>query len=332
MKTNSDNIPAPVANEDIIKEQLFFTYAMEMVKETNNFITKEPTAKGMKFYVLQSIMNKKNTRMILIDIANFYNENYIGNKDFIHIPNLEQILENTMYPMLVAIKDGKILGATTIKIENNNSISDNAFFPTQNETVLTITGILTKIQKENEPTIKGIGKELFKIAIKGAYNLNRFKKLRIVCEIDCRNNHSFHSIKNAVKELQDEGYNVNLYIDGYYEICNLRGKLTEAPTFMMEIGLNDKKIINNECMNLSYANCEKDNLLRSISKKIQKNTKEKKQYINIDTDKIITYHAVERVNALLLEIDVANTADGNRREPINIFANSKKKILPIAKS
>ena len=61
---------------------------------------------------------------------------------------------------------------------------------------------------KNGNKIRGLGRELFKSAIKGAYELNKDKKVRLICEVDCRNTNSLYSVCKAVKELQEE--NINL--------------------------------------------------------------------------------------------------------------------------
>ena len=74
----------------------------------------------------------------------------------------------------------EILGTTTVKFGNNKFLTDNPYFPTKGEDILSITGVLTKMNAvdKNGNKIRGLGRGLFKSAIKGAYNANKDKALR----------------------------------------------------------------------------------------------------------------------------------------------------------
>ena len=241
-----------------------------------------------------------------------------------HIPNISNVLNNILnYPiMLVTKKDeyGKdeILGTTTIKFENNKSFTDNPYFPTKGEDVLSITGVLTKLNAVDKDgnKIRGLGRELFKSAIKGAYEINKDKKVRLICEVDCRNTNSLYSVCKAVKELQEENVNLQMFLAGYYEIKNKEKNLLEAPTFILEVDLNGDKEINNNNLNFDYQNCKSTNLFSSLSNVISKNTNENKKFVNIVGDKKVTFHSIEPINALNIKLEVGTTADGNNREPV----------------
>ncbi len=236
--------------------------------------------------------------------------------------------------MLVSRKDeyGKdeILGTTTVKLENNNSITDNPYFPTKGEDVLSITGVLTKLNAvdKNGNKIRGLGKELFKSAIKGAYSINKEQHVRMICEVDCRNTNSLYSVCKAVKELQSE-IDVQMFLAGYYEIKNKDKELTEAPTFVLEIDLNGDKKVNNDLYNFVYQDCKSTNLFSDLSNVICKNTKESKKFVNAVGDKKVIFHSVEPINALNMTLEVGTTADGNNREPMLSLQleNANKTIL-----
>ena len=83
--------------------------------------------------------------------------------------------------------------------------------------------------------IKGIGKELYKSAIKTAYEINKEKKVRLIFEVDCRNVNSIGAALKAVNTLKEEGINTRLFIPGYYEVRNYDNTLAEAPTFICEV-------------------------------------------------------------------------------------------------
>ncbi len=304
------------------KQMIFKTYIEEMEEKTGDFIKKNPTLADTKFYLFQTIQNKDLVRDMIFNLAYFYDVNYIGNKDFIHIPNISNILDNILkYPIMLATQKDEygyedILGVTTIKIENNNSISDNPYFPTYGETVLTISGILTKMNavNKNNSRIRGIGKELIKSSIRAAYNVNKQNKIRLIYEVDCRNIHSFNAVVNAVKELQEDNLNVSINIDGYYEILNSLGDLQEAPTFVLEIEFNSTKT-EKEKIEFNFLNCKSTELFSELNNVIEENTKELKEYVNKKEDKTIIYHTLEKINALNVSINPGDTAKGNERVP-----------------
>lgn len=308
--------------DEAAKQKIFKTYIKEMEEKTEKF--SKTNESSINFHLFQTIRNKDLVRDSIFNLTNFYDYNFTGNKDFMHIPNISNILDNILrYPIMLSTQkdmygNDEILGTTTIKIEKNKNISDNPYFPTVNEEILSITGILTKANAIdiNGNKIKGLGRELFKSAIKGAYNINKERSVRLICEIDCRNKNSLYSIEKAVRELQEEGLNLQLLLTGYYEIYNFNGTLLEAPTFMLEIDLNNKKELNNNIFNFDYTNCQSTNLYSSLSEVICANTKESKKYINIHEDKRVVYHNIAPINALGITLDVGTTADGNERIPV----------------
>ena len=211
---------------------IFNYYKEETKVQTEEIAKKDPNLLNVEFNLIQTLREDKRIKNVIGDTANFYNTNYIGNKDFIHIPKVKNIISNAMqYPIILATKKDvyngtNILGVTTIKMENNKCITDNPHFPTQGQNILTINGILTRMMPLPDSTerIRNVGKYLFKSAIRGAYNINKKEKVRLVCEIDCRNKNSLKSIVKAVKELQEEGLKVQLFITGYYEIKNRKNE------------------------------------------------------------------------------------------------------------
>lgn len=306
----------------IAKQKIFKTYIKEMEEKTEKFTSSEKS--NINFHLFQEISNKNLVRDSIFNLAYFYDANFTGNKDFMHVPNISNILDNILhYPIMLSTQkdeygNDEILGTTTVKMENNKSISDNPYFPTENEDVLSITGILTKsnaVDKEGNK-IKGLGRELFKSAIKGAYTINKERKIRLVCEVDCRNKNSLYSVAKAVGELQQENMNVQMFLTGYYEIYDSNKMLSEAPTFVLEIDLDNEKELNNNNFNFDYTNCQSTNLYSNLSKVICANTKECRKYMNIINDKRVIYHSVKPINALNITLDVGNTADGNERVPV----------------
>lgn len=305
-----------------IKQKMFEIYIKEMEEKTEEY--KKTNGSDINFYLFQSMKSKNLVRDSIFDLAYFYDSNFTGNKDFMHVPNISNIVKNILhYPiMLSARKDeyghNEILGATTIKFENNKSIHDNPYFPSENEDVLSITGILTKanVIDNNGSKLKGLGKELFKSAIKGAYFINKDRKIRLVCEIDCRNKCSLYSVSKAVKELQEENINVQIYLAGYYEVCDDNKALKEAPTFIVEVDLDSKKKLNNNNFIFDYTNCQSTNLYSDLSKVICENTRDSKIYYNVLDGRNIIYHDIEPINTLNITLDVGTSADGNERVPV----------------
>ncbi len=300
------------------KQVIFNHYITEMEEKSKQY---KGCNKNVDFYLLQTIKNKDKVRDMIFNLAYFYDYNFIGNKDFMHIPNIADILNNCLkYPIMLATKkdmygNDEIIGATTVKRENNYSSKQNPFFPTCDEEVLTITGVLAKLYHEDEEKIHGIGKDLFKSAIKGAYEINKQHKIRLITEIDCRNNNSFNAVSKAVKELKAEGININLFISGFYEIVNRENNLTEAPTFILEIDLSGEKNLRNNFVEFNYERCKSDLLYTDISKVIKNNTTEVKKFINRQNENIVSYYKIKPINALNVTIEAGTTAEGNNRTP-----------------
>lgn len=177
-------------------------------------------------------------------IADFYNQNWLGNADFMHIPNFEQTLSNCMkYPIIIARKKGTddILGISTIKYDENSVDKKDPYFPEEDARYFSITGILTRRNNVH----RGIGKKIYEIAIRGAYNYEKYYPgTRIMCVIDCRNRQSLRALNSAVTNIRNnnivgEGMELPANIVGYYELYDKENDdLLEAPTLVMEVGLN----------------------------------------------------------------------------------------------
>ena len=296
-----------------LEETVFKKYFKEMeeLKETSN----------IKFNLFQSLPEKDFLNGIL-KLTYFYDQNFIGNKDFMHVPDVSQVYQNvTKYPVMLATQrnefgENDIIGATTVKIENNLKKSDNPFFPTSNENVMFITGVLAKqnIFDVYGNKVKGIGKQLYRSAIKGAYELNKENKIRLACEIDCRNKNSFDALCKTVKSLQEDELNVGLKLVGYYEIMNKNIELKEAPTFLFEIDFQNKGDESSEKV-FSYVDLDTDNLFKKLSHIIKRNTYEKRSYLNMYEHDFVVYHKIKPINALNMSIEPGSTAVGNERTP-----------------
>jgi len=302
----------------IIKEEIFVKYLKEAKKETIQYSNYDS---NIKFELLQK--RKINIFKNAFILSYFYDQNFTGNKDFMHIPSITQVIQNIVnYPIIIAKKRdefGKeeIVGATTIKFENNKKYSNNPYFPTKNENVLSITGILSKqnIYGIYGNPIRGIGKHLFKTAIKGAYEIHKNNKIRLICEIDCRNNNSMNSLRNAIKELQEENFNISANLVGYYEILKHEHELTEAPTFLFEICFGENEA--SKCKTIfSYNDVKTSNLFYNILQVIKRKTDEERKYINKVNENIVKYHEIKPIDILNMNVIPGLTAIGNDRIPV----------------
>lgn len=214
-------------------------------------------------------------------LAEFYNENWTGNVDFMHIPDLQQTIENCRnYPIIIAREEGKdeILGVSTIKYDENTADVIDPYFPEKDAKYFSITGILTR---KNNPH-RGIGKKIYEIALRGAHNYERYYPgTRIMCVIDCRNRQSLRALATAVDNIRNngvvgEGAELPANISGYYELRDKQtNALVEAPTLVMEVGLQAKQVAEASApRTISYENQEGvplfDSLLGTLRGRLNK--------------------------------------------------------------
>lgn len=307
-ENSSDGKSKPRSQNYFLKHKIFNTYSKEMEVETKEFSLSE----NIDFHLFKRDENIKNYELNVLKIAYFYDRNFIGNSDFIHIPNIYDVAENTLkYPILLATDSfGSICGITTIKYENNRKITDNPYFPTVHEHVLNITGILTRLNNK----VPHVGRSLYETAIRGAYELNKSNSFRLICYIDSRNVNSINSIANAVRDLKQKGLDVDIILTGFYEIYK-KARLQEAPTFVFEIKFHKNyKELKNKVV-FSYEDCLNGDILNNISNKIFQKTDIKRNYINFKKSKTIIYHSIRPINALSITVLPGKTADGNNRVP-----------------
>ena len=272
--------------------------------------------------------NRENIYMV----ADFYNKNWQGNNDFMHIPDFEQTLANTRaYPIIIARKKGtdEILGISTIKYDENSEESIDPYFPEGDAKYFSITGILTK----RNNTYKGIGKKIYEIALRGAYNYEKhYPGTRIMCVIDCRNRLCLRALSSAVKNIRDDGFlgddlNLPANVFGYYELSDKEeGKLLEAPSLVMEVGLSPKEK-NGEEEDFSFRNIifnrkEGQSLFDTLLETLKDNLYEYKinePQVLEDTDAgLVYFYSLEAREMCRLEginIESNGTEKGNDRKP-----------------
>lgn len=192
----------------------------------------------IKFSVVQCDTNFQSPIQIINlvkDISDFYNENWLGNADYLHVPDAKKVLENYLnYPIIMAYRyneDGEIdiLGVSTLKYYQNTATKVNPYYPIPNKRFFEITGILTK----RDSNIKNIGKKIYEILIKA---LEEYQKILpefdVIFVADCRNYMSLNGARGGAKYIREQ-YNDDAFgrIIGIYTVRN-NGVLVEAPTFV----------------------------------------------------------------------------------------------------
>lgn len=182
------------------------------------------------------------------NIADFYNHNWLGNVDFMHIPNFMQVIQNCQsYPIIIAKErdTNQLLGISTIKYDENTDENCDPYFPERDAKYFSITGILVK--KDNPH--RGMGKKIYEIALRGAHNYEKiYPGTSMMCVIDCRNRQSLRALTSAVESVRDnncvgEGKELPVSICGYYELRDKESdELIEAPTLVIDIDLNARDV------------------------------------------------------------------------------------------
>lgn len=183
------------------------------------------------------------------NIADFYNHNWLGNVDFMHIPNFMQVIQNCQsYPIIIAKErdTNQLLGISTIKYDENTDENCDPYFPERDAKYFSITGILVK--KDNPH--RGMGKKIYEIALRGAHNYEKiYPGTSMMCVIDCRNRQSLRALTSAVESVRDnncvgEGKELPVSICGYYELRDKESdELIEAPTLVIDIDLNARDVV-----------------------------------------------------------------------------------------
>ena len=73
-------------------------------KNYNKFLCEQNNFDKIDFHLFQTIQSKEKMKDTLFELAYFYDVNFVGNKDFIHIPNISNIIDNTIhYPIIKRI-------------------------------------------------------------------------------------------------------------------------------------------------------------------------------------------------------------------------------------
>lgn len=324
----------------------------KMIEILNNICVEENkknSNSNVEYEVLQNSFVNECKITDAYFVAKFYNENFCGNADFMHIPNFKQTIDNILnYPIILAREkeSKKILGISILKyFESNNTI--DPYFPIDNAKYFSVTGILTNIENKNLG-FYGIGKKIYEISLKGVLDYKKIDNdIRLMCVIDCRNNHSINALKLATNNLNSKFDipQINSEYVGYYTVEDQNNKnLLEAPTFVIEMkmdNLSEENFDHNKIL-IKYDNDSKskEELYSKIQNTINQNLINDNKIIptvNIDPEcGLVSYYPLLNkcysLNNII--IDTNNTELGNNRNPIpkdEFIFNLKNDLLNMTK-
>lgn len=252
------------------------------------------------------------------DISDFYNENWLGNSDYIHIPDARKVLDNYLkYPIIMAYKtnaDGEIeiLGISTLKYYQNTDTCINPYYPIPNARFFEVTGILTKQNSEE----KNIGKKIYEIIIEA---LEKYQSVMpdfdVIFVADCRNYMSINGARGGAHYIRNLGKNAYAKIIGFYTVRE-NGTLVEAPTFIAKFSFDDYY----SGSKIEFAYEDTDDLFESMLEKIRCNLDKfhinEAIYNNDETSEVAFYKLDDdSINLDDITILPNGTEKGNDRIP-----------------
>lgn len=295
----------------------------------------------IKYEILQLSDLNSNKFHAAYLVSKFYNENFYGNADFMHIPNFMQSMESFLsYPIIIAREEGKkqILGISILKyFESDNKI--DPYFPFENVKYFSVTGILTNVENKNMG-FYGIGKKIYAILLKAVLEYKKiYNDIRFMCVIDCRNNNSIEALRCATNNLNSQFIipRVDSVIVGYYKVEDqITNDLIEAPTFVVEMKMDNIDIKSKEKIILKYDGCikEKSKSYLYMKRTIDKNfisDKKNSPIKNIDPGcGLVTYYPLLDSSLDNLIINSNGTELGNDRIPVTkaqFDINLKKDLI-----
>ena len=216
--------------------------------------------KNVVFCVYQ-MHNDLIQRISPLDIAKFYNVNWQGNIDFIHIPDCSKVISDLYhYPLIIAvdIEKKEVLGTATIKYEEITPDNYSPFFAELGSKKFEITGIMTSKNNVNYG-YRGIGSKIYEIAIETAYEWkNRMPDMRFTCEVDCRNVNSIHALHSAATKAGrrifkfDPEMGFATPVIAYYYTIKPNGDLYESTILVIEVKLEPHKIVKSQAPLIEY--------------------------------------------------------------------------------
>lgn len=316
--------------------------------EENRKLKEQNSNLNYKYEILQKSDLNENQINAAYLVAKFYNENYHDNADFIHIPTFKQALDNILkFPIIIAreTESKKILGISVVKYFESTSEEVDPYFPLKNTEFFSVTGILTNIHNKSFG-IYGIGKKIYEIELRGALAYKQsIKNVKLMCVIDCRNNHSINALRYATNSLNEsfDTLQVSSDIVGYYTVKDFENyDLVEAPTFVVEMKMDNLKEKQQEAIYIKYDNESTDNaeLYTKMQQAINSSFIKYQQiptYSNEDPGcGIVTYYPLIHNNYSLnnITIDSNKTDQGNNRIPISkaAFNRSVKRDVKAIES
>lgn len=292
-------------------QELCKIHYQEFVEECQRISTPE-----VKFCVLQC-EDSFNIPTIIQQINRFYDENWLGNADYMHIPAIQTIINNYKhYPIFLAYQEHEegvdILGILTLKYFENNSSFTNPYYPIPGKRHFEITGALTK----KESPIRNVGKALYKIAIMGLTKMqDHLPAFDLIFVVDGRNNMSMNAARGACRHIrQTEDIPTTSNFVGVYTVSQNQ-QLTEFPTFVVKFHLNEPST-NNTTLTLDYQ--PSDDLFPNMLDLILSRLTIGHTTTNPDDDLTVTYYELENdgINLENLTVNPNHTDEGNDRTPL----------------
>lgn len=183
-------------------------------------------------------------------------DEYEGNEEYIHIPDIQQMIKNFEENIVVGIEDvdtGELEGVTTIKYYENIGEAVNPYYPKKDAKYFEVTGVIIK-QRSNMSN-KGLGTGMYEACFLGLQkyaNMHQGENYRLNAVIDCTNIKSLYAAQNAInninsRNLLGSGKKMKLNLGGIYVVRDQETKrLAEAPTFVIESDLREHDLGSNE--------------------------------------------------------------------------------------
>ncbi len=308
-----------------------FRIAVLAISEICNRINSKDK-ESLEYVVLQDLPKDDpylRDPFIMYKIAEFYNQNWVGNVDFMHIPSFEQVEYNCKtYPTIIAReKDTKeIVGISTLKYEENSKYVEDPYYPILHEKYFSITGILTKMDNPH----RGVGKKIYEICLKGHYAFNKvFNDTSIMCVIDCRNKNSLNALNSAAERLNDSvEENMVAKISGYYVLTDDCGKMIEAPTVVLKVEEDKKR---DEQRSVMEFNDDGNDLFKSLLTTLEDEfTDVSEPVINMDEGTgLVSYYHVRNYHSLPKVISNGTEKGNNRKVEENTNVKALCKVRTI---
>lgn len=289
---------------------------------------------GVEYVVLQGVEKDDFYRkdpFLAHKITEFYNKNWLGNQDFMHIPDFFQVKHNcSSFPVLIARdkKTKEIVGISTLKYFDNEEEID-PYYPFPHEKYFSITGILTK---RNSP-YRGVGKTIYELLIIGYHFFHkRYPDTSLTCVIDCRNKNSMNAIDDATKDLSNHSsLKYHSSIVGFYTVEDDDKNLVEAPTIVLKV-MSGKHSSNRET--LEYSN-QKRNLFSSLLDTLKSYLEEDSildPIMNQDSNLFVSYYPISKYKNSLPIVISNGTEKGNDRVPVSYTEIQGPYRLPYIKT